>query len=78
MELKAENKNNLYENMGDPAKSITGAWISGIQDPATDPKWIRKQRMERLFRRFLKLGFAGLLLGLGGAVVYGAHRRRKT
>ena len=43
----------MYECLGHPMKQMMNAWIVGIKDPMTDPKWRRKQRLKRFIKRLI-------------------------
>lgn len=45
----------LYEYTGEPVKQCMDAWLNGIRDPMTDPKWRRKQRLKRIWRKIVSI-----------------------
>lgn len=45
----------LYEYTGEPVKQCMDAWLNCIRDPMTDPKWRRKQRLKRIWRRIVSI-----------------------
>lgn len=46
---------NMYEYMGEPIKQCVDAWLNAVRDPMTDPKWRRKQRLKRIWRRVVSI-----------------------
>lgn len=57
----------MYECMGQPVKEMMAIWLSAVRDPATDPKWRRKQRIKRFFIRLVsgfKLASIVFVVGL--------------
>lgn len=73
----------LYEYMGEPVKSICLSWIEGTKDPATDPRWLRRQRMKRIGKKILSIFSKVAIIVLVGIIirkgtdVYKAYERRK-
>lgn len=45
----------MYECLGHPTKQMMDAWIKGIKDPMTDPKWRMKQRLKRFVKRLISI-----------------------
>lgn len=59
----------MYECMGQPMKQMMDAWLDGVRDPMTDPKWRRKQRIKKFFRRLVLVLKWASIVSIIGVVV---------
>ena len=64
-----------YEYMGEPIKSIMESWLIGVKDPATDPKWRRRQRIKRVCKKALKVVL--LATGVSAVILLVNHFRKE-
>lgn len=74
----------LYlECLGGPVRETMLNWMDCIKDPASDPKWRRKQRLKRIGKRVLSVlkivstVVIGSIVTWKGIKIYETYRARK-